>query len=58
MDVYTDQPGVQFYTGNFLNGSISSKKGLKYEKIWFLFRNQHFPDSPNKAFFPNVYLNL
>ncbi len=58
MDVYTDQPGVQLYTGNFLNGSISSKKGLKYEKrSGFCLETQHFPDSPNKAFFPNVYLN-
>ena len=57
MDVYTDQPGVQLYTGNFLNGSISSKQGLKYEKrSGFCLETQHFPDSPNKESFPNVYL--
>tara|TARA_B100000989_G_scaffold62270_1_gene42951 strand:- start:299 stop:1321 length:1023 start_codon:yes stop_codon:yes gene_type:complete len=57
MDVYTDQPGVQLYTGNFLNGSISSKQGSKYEKrSGFCLETQHFPDSPNKESFPNVYL--
>ena len=57
MDVYTDQPGVQLYTGNFLNGSISSKQGLKYDKrSGFCLETQHFPDSPNKKLFPNVYL--
>ena len=56
MDVYTDQPGVQLYTGNFLNGSISSKQGLKYEKrSGFCLETQHFPNSPNKESFPNVY---
>ena len=57
MDVYTDQPGVQLYTGNFLNGSIESKQGLKYEKrSGFCLETQHFPDTPNKKSFPNVYL--
>ena len=58
MDVFTDQPGVQLYTGNFLNGSIESKQGLNYEKrSGFCLETQHFPDSPNKETFPNVYLN-
>ena len=58
MDVFTDQPGVQLYTGNFLNGSIESKQGLNYEKrSGFCLETQHFPDSPNKESFPTVYLN-
>ncbi len=58
MELYTDQPGVQLYTGNFLNGSLKSKQDLKYEKqSGFCLETQHFPDSPNKKFFPSVYLS-
>ena len=57
MEVYSDQPGVQFYTGNFLDGSLKSKKLNKYEKrSGFCLETQHFPDSPNQPSFPNVIL--
>ena len=58
MELYTDQPGVQLYTGNFLNGSLKSKQDLKYEKrSGFCLETQHFPDSPNKKNFPSTYLS-
>ena len=57
MEVYSDQPGVQFYTGNFLDGSLKSKKLKNYEKrSGFCLETQHFPDSPNQPSFPNVIL--
>ena len=58
MEVYSDQPGVQFYTGNFLDGSLKSKKLNKYKKrSGFCLETQHFPDSPNQPSFPNVILD-
>jgi aldose 1-epimerase len=58
MEVYTTEPGVQFYTGNFLNGSLTNtKNGLKYVKNGGLcLETQHFPDSPNHPSFPNTIL--
>ncbi len=57
MEVSTTQPGVQFYTGNFLDGSVVGKGGVKYEKNYaFCLETQHFPDSPNKPDFPSVVL--
>jgi aldose 1-epimerase len=57
MEVYTDQPGMQFYTGNFLNGSITGKQGKKYEQYYgFCLETQHFPDSPNQTAFPSAIL--
>ncbi|MBN2593883.1 MAG: galactose mutarotase [Sedimentisphaerales bacterium] len=57
MEIYTDQPGVQFYTGNFLDGSITGKAGKVYKKHYgFCLETQHFPDSPNKPDFPSVAL--
>lgn len=57
MEVYTTQPGVQFYTGNFLDGSITGKGGQVYNKRHgFCLETQHFPDSPNKPNFPSVVL--
>ncbi len=57
MEIYTDQPGVQFYTGNFLDGSITGKAGKVYKKHYgFCLETQHFPDSPNKPDFPSVIL--
>jgi aldose 1-epimerase len=57
LEVYTDQPGVQFYTGNFLDGSITGKGGKLYKKHYgFCLETQHFPDSPNKPDFPSVVL--
>jgi len=58
MDVYTDQPGVQFYTGNFLDGSLTGKGGMKYKKHYaFCLETQHYPDSPNEPKFPSTVLN-
>ena len=57
MEIHTDQPGVQFYTGNFLDGTVTGKGGKAYEKHYgFCLETQHFPDSPNKPQFPSVVL--
>ncbi len=57
MDVFTSEPGLQFYSGNFLDGSITGKKGLKYTQHFGLcLEAQHFPDSPNHPEFPNTIL--
>lgn len=54
----TTEPGVQFYTGNFLDGSITGKQGVVYQKRFGLcFEPEHFPDSPNQPDFPSVVLN-
>ena len=58
MEVLTTEPGIQFYTGNFLDGSITGKSGKVYKKHYgFCLETQHFPDSPNKRDFPSVVLN-
>jgi aldose 1-epimerase len=55
--VLTDQPGVQFYTGNFLDGSVKGKGGKSYERRSGLcLETQHFPDSPNHPAFPTTEL--
>ncbi|MEJ7712806.1 MAG: aldose epimerase family protein [Pyrinomonadaceae bacterium] len=57
LEVYTTQPGVQFYTGNFLNGSVIGKKNTAYaRRSGFCLETQHYPDSPNKPQFPTVVL--
>jgi aldose 1-epimerase len=58
MDVYTTEPGIQFYTGNFLNGTLKNTKGgAKYIKhASICLETQHFPDSPNKPNFPGTIL--
>ncbi len=57
MEVVTTQPGLQFYSGNFLDGSIVGKGGRPYLKhSGFCLETQHFPDSPNHADFPNTVL--
>lgn len=58
MEFYTTEPGVQFYTGNFLNGTLTkTKNGQKYVKHGALcLEAQHFPDSPNQPAFPNTIL--
>ncbi|WP_420602915.1 aldose epimerase family protein [Flagellimonas sp.] len=58
MEVFTNEPGLQFYGGNFLDGSVTGK----YEKSYgyrtaFCLETQHFPDSPNKPQFPSVRLD-
>ncbi len=58
MEVYTTEPGVQFYSGNFLDGTNVGKGGAVYEKRNGLcLETQHYPDSPNKPQFPSVVLN-
>ena len=57
MELFTTEPGVQFYTGNFLDGSIIGRGGTAYGKrSAFCLETQHYPDSPNKASFPSVVL--
>lgn len=57
MRVATTQPGVQFYTGNFLDGTITGKGGKVYGKrSGFCLETQHFPDTPNKPAFPTTLL--
>jgi len=58
MEVFTTEPGVQFYTGNFLDGALTGKSGSNYEKhSGFCLETQHFPDSPNHSEFPSTTLN-
>lgn len=57
LEVLTDQPGVQFYTGNFLDGTAKGKGGKVYAiRNGFCLETQHFPDSPNKPSFPTTVL--
>jgi aldose 1-epimerase len=57
MEVSTTEPGVQFYTGNFLDGIIKGKGGKAYKRRYaFCLETQHFPDSPNQNKFPSVVL--
>jgi aldose 1-epimerase len=57
MEVLTSEPGVQFYIGNFLDGSLTGKGGKVYkQRFGFCLETQHFPDSPNKANFPSTVL--
>jgi aldose 1-epimerase len=57
MEVLTTEPGIQFYSGNFLDGTIAGKGGKAYQKrSGFCLETQHYPDSPNKPSFPSVVL--
>ncbi len=57
MEVLTTEPGVQFYSGNFLDGSNVGKGGVAYaHRTGFCLETQHFPDSPNKPHFPSTIL--
>ena len=58
MEVLTTEPGLQFYSGNFLDGTLTNTKGRKrYPKHAALcLETQHFPDSPNQPSFPNTIL--
>ncbi len=57
MEVFTTEPGVQLYTGNYLDGTEIGKKGKPYTKrTGFCLETQHFPDSPNKPEFPSTLL--
>lgn len=58
MEVYTNEPGLQFYGGNFLNGTEIGKNSKAYVyRTAFCLETQHFPDSPNKNYFPTTELN-
>ncbi len=55
--VWTDQPGVQFYSGNFLTGTLTGISGDTYRQgAGYTFETQHFPDSPNEPSFPSTVL--
>jgi len=57
MQVWTTEPGVQFYTGNFLDGTLTGKSGKIYQRRFgFCFETQHYPDSPNHPAFPTTTL--
>ena len=57
MEVWTTEPGVQFYTGNFLDGTLTGKSGKVYQKRnGFCLETQHYPDSPNHPMFPTTTL--
>jgi len=57
MEVWTTEPGVQFYTGNFLDGTVRGKGGKVYRRRYgFCLETQHFPDSPNRPEFPSTVL--
>jgi aldose 1-epimerase len=57
MEVRTTEPGMQFYTGNFLDGSVKSRNGVPYEQYSaFCMETQHFPDSINQPSFPSAVL--
>jgi aldose 1-epimerase len=58
LQVLTTEPGIQFYSGNFLDGSITGKNNIQYNfRTGFCLETQHYPDSPNKPEFPSVVLN-
>lgn len=57
LDVYTDEPGIQVYSGNFLDGTQTGKKGITYnQRASVCLETQHYPDSPNKPDWPSVVL--
>ena len=57
MEVLTEEPGIQFYSGNFLDGSNVGKSGVPYDyRTGFCLETQHYPDSPNQPGFPSIVL--
>jgi len=57
LEVLTTEPGLQFYSGNFLNGSVRGKRGTAYAyRTGLCLETQHFPDSPNHTSFPDTTL--
>ena len=57
LEVYTNEPGIQIYTGNFLDGTVTGKKGIVYnQRAAICLESQHYPDSPNKPQWPSVIL--
>src|SRR5439155_1449055 len=57
MEIHTTEPGLQFYSGNFLDGTLRGKQGVVYRhRYGFAMETQHLPDSPNKPNFPSTTL--
>ena len=57
LDIFTSEPGIQFYSGNFLDGSVVGKGGRAYRhRSGFCLETQHYPDSPNQPRFPDTVL--
>lgn len=57
MGIFTTEPGMQFYSGNFLNETIIGKANISYNyRTGFCLETQHFPDSPNQPSFPSTVL--
>ena len=57
LEVYTNEPVIQVYTGNFLDGTVTGKKGIVYnQRASVCLETQHYPDSPNKVDWPSVVL--
>jgi len=57
LEIHTTEPGIQFYSGNFLDGTLTGKGGVVYHQHHgFCLETQHYPDSPNKPDFPSVVL--
>jgi aldose 1-epimerase len=57
MEIYTTEPAIQFYSGNFLDGTLPMPGGGKYQhRTGFCLETQHYPDSPNQDKFPSVTL--
>ena len=57
LDIYTTEPGIQFYSGNFLDGTLIGTSGNAYRQgDGFALETQHFPDSPNHTNFPSTVL--
>jgi aldose 1-epimerase len=57
LEIRTTEPGIQFYSGNFLDGSITGKRGVVYaHRTGLALETQHFPDSPNHPNFPSTIL--
>jgi aldose 1-epimerase len=56
MEVHTTEPAIQFYTGNFLDGTLKGKGGVYGHRSAFCLETQHYPDSPNQSSFPSTVL--
>jgi aldose 1-epimerase len=57
LDISTTEPGLQFYSGNFLDGTITGKSGHAYgHRSALVLETQHFPDSPNQPNYPSTIL--
>ena len=58
LEIFSDEPGIQFYSGNFLDGTLPSKNNGRYQhRTGFCLETQHYPDSPNQDHFPSVILS-